>query len=134
MSNLIAKINDPTVNTITIPVTANVSGSTTQPQVQTDLTSGVKNLTQQLIEIQKQKLLNTGKDKINDAINNIIKGNTTTKDSTNTTKNNTVKDVLGGILGNSNTTKDSTKTDSSNTKNPVKDVLGGIFGKKKKSN
>ena len=134
VNNLIAKINDPTVNTITIPVTANVSGSTTQPQVQTDLTSGVKNLTQQLIEIQKQKLLNTGKDKINDAINNIIKGNTTTKDSTNTTKNNTVKDVLGGILGNSNTTKDSTKTDSSNTKNPVKDVLGGIFGKKKKSN
>ncbi len=134
VNNLIAKINDPTVNTITIPVTANVSGSTTQPQVQTDLTSGVKNLTQQLIEIQKQKLLNTGKDKINDAINNIIKGNTTTKDSTNTTKNNTVKDVLGGILGNSNTTKDSTKTDSNNTKNPVKDVLGGIFGKKKKSN
>ncbi len=134
VNNLIAKINDPAVNTITIPVTANVTGSTTQPQVQTDLTSGVKNLTQQLIEIQKQKLLNTGKDKINDAINNIIKGNTTTKDSTNTTKNNTVKDVLGGILGNSNTTKDSTKTDSSNTKNPVKDVLGGIFGKKKKSN
>ena len=134
VNNLIAKINDPAVNTITIPVTANVTGSTTQPQVQTDLTSGVKNLTQQLIEIQKQKLLNTGKDKINDAINNIIKGNTTTKDSTNTTKNNTVKDVLGGILGNSNTTKDSTKTDSINTKNPVKDVLGGIFGKKKKSN
>lgn len=129
---LINKINDPAVNNITIPVTASVSGNTTKPQVSTDLTSGVKALTQQLVEIQKQKLINQGKGKLNDAIGNILNNNNQSSDSTSTTTNNPVKDVIGGLLG-GNKPKDSTKTDSTKTKNNVKDVLGGLFGKKKKS-
>ena len=129
---LINKINDPAVNNITIPVTASVSGNTTKPQVSTDLTSGVKTLTQQLVEIQKQKLINQGKGKLNDAIGNILNNNNQSSDSTSTTTNNPVKDVIGGLLG-GNKPKDSTKTDSTKTKNNVKDVLGGLFGKKKKS-
>ncbi|WP_299124858.1 AsmA-like C-terminal region-containing protein [uncultured Winogradskyella sp.] len=117
VNRLIGKINDAEVNKITIPVTANIGGTFSSPQIKTDLTSGVSNLTKQLIEIQKQKLLNQGSNKI--------------------------EDLLGGILGgNSNNTKtDSTtkKTDSikANTndkiKEGVKDVLGGILGGKKKS-
>ena len=129
---LINKINDPAVNNITIPVTASVSGNTTKPQVSTDLTSGVKTLTQQLVEIQKQKLINQGKGKLNDAIGNILNNNNQSSDSTSTTTNNPVKDVIDGLLG-GNKPKDSTKTDSTKTKNNVKDVLGGLFGKKKKS-
>ena len=109
-----------------------VSGNTTKPQVSTDLTSGVKTLTQQLVEIQKQKLINQGKGKLNDAIGNILNNNNQSSDSTSTTTNNPVKDVIGGLLG-GNKPKDSTKTDSTKTKNNVKDVLGGLFGKKKKS-
>ena len=60
VNQLIGKINDTEVNNITIPITANISGVFTNPTVKTDLTSGVKNLTNQLIEIQKQKLLNEG--------------------------------------------------------------------------
>ncbi|WP_400074945.1 AsmA-like C-terminal region-containing protein [Winogradskyella sp. R77965] len=117
VNRLIGKINDTEVNKITIPVTANIDGTFSSPKIKTDLTSGVSNLTKQLIEIQKQKLLNQGSDKI--------------------------EDLLGGILGgNSNSTKTdstTTKTDSIKTntndkiKEGVKDVLGGILGGKKKS-
>ena len=57
VNRLIGKINDPEVEKITIPVTANINGNFTSPNISTDLTSGVSNLTNQLIEIQKQKLL-----------------------------------------------------------------------------
>lgn len=129
---LINKISDPAVNNIIIPVTASISGNTTKPIVSTDLTSGIKTLTQQLVEIQKQKLINNGKDNLNDAISNILNGNNKNNDSTSTSSNNTIKDVLGGILEGNNP-KDLTKTDTVKTKNNVKDVLGGIFEKKKKS-
>ncbi|WP_296385523.1 AsmA-like C-terminal region-containing protein, partial [Winogradskyella sp.] len=115
VNRLIGKINDDEVDQIKIPVTANIGGTFTSPQITTDLTSGVSSLTKQLIEIQKQKLLNQGKDK--------------------------VKDLLGGLLdGNSNSTKtDSTKTKTDSTKStdPIKEglnsVLGGLLGGNKKS-
>lgn len=153
---LINKINDPAVNDISIPVTASITGNTLKPDVKTDLTSGVKSLTNQLIEIQKQKIINQGKDKLQDVVGDILGGNNTTKDSTNIKNNtvkdvlggilngnnkpkdstkikdNTVKDVLGGILGGNNKPQDSTKTDSTKIKDPVKNILGNIFGGKKK--
>lgn len=123
VNRLIGKINDNEVNKITIPVTANITGSFTNPKVSTDLTSGISSLTKQLIEIEKQKLLGQGKDKIRDLLGGIINNNTptgptTTKDSTkitiDTTKTNPitnpinqgVKDVLGGILGGKKKKKD----------------------------
>src|SRR5690606_25477753 len=66
INRLIGKINDNEVNKITIPVTANISGSFTNPKISTDLTSGVTNLTKQLIEIEKQKIIGKGTDKIKD--------------------------------------------------------------------
>ncbi|WP_298900356.1 AsmA family protein [uncultured Psychroserpens sp.] len=114
VNQLIGKINDPEVNTITIPVSANITGSYTNPQVQTDLTSAVSNLTKKLFEIQQEKLLNQGKDKIND--------------------------LLGGILGDSkkDTPKNSPeiKNDTTKTTDPlkegVKDLLGGLLKNRKK--
>ena len=113
VNRLIGKINDPDVNKITIPVTAKIGGTFTQPNITTDLTSAASNLTKQLIDIQKQKLLNKGEDKIND--------------------------LLGGLLeGNKKTPTDSVKVDSTKTtskdnlKEGVKNILGGILKKKKK--
>lgn len=129
VNRLIGKINDAEVNNITVPVTANISGIFSNPTVKTDLTSGVKNLTNQLIAIQKQKLLNQGKDKVKDLIGDVIGGNKTKSDSIKKEQNNTVEGVLGGILGNKKTT-DSTKTNT--TEETVKNVLGGLLGGKKK--
>lgn len=103
VNDLIAKINTDEANKLTIPVTASIGGSFLSPTVSTDLSSGVAHLTKQLIEIQKQKFINQGKDQI--------------------------KDVLGGLFGGNKSKEDSTSTEA---KNPVKDILGGFLGGKKK--
>ena len=131
VNRLIGKINDNDVNKISIPVTANLTGSFTSPSVKTDLTSGVKKLTAQLIEIEKQKLLNTGKDKIKDLLG-INSSNQTANDSTKTQTNTPVKDVINGIISGGNSQNPNTPADSTKQQgNIIKDVLG-IFGKKKK--
>ncbi|RSK39843.1 AsmA family protein [Mangrovimonas spongiae] len=113
INRLIGKIDDQEVNNISIPVTANIGGSFTSPTVKTDLSSATTNLTNQLIEIQKQKLLNQG--------------------------SNTIKDLLGGLNDNQNqdtetqTNTDSTNTNSNTVEEGVKDLIGNIFGKKKQA-
>lgn len=138
VNRLIGKINDNSVNNLTIPVTANIGGSISSPNVKTDLTSGVSNLTKQLIEIEKQKLLNTGKDKIKDLLGGVV-GNqntetTTNSDTTNTqtTNSTTIKGVLDDIIKGNETTKDTTKTTTKpTTKSTVKGILGELLGNKK---
>ncbi|MFI1744384.1 AsmA family protein [Thalassobellus sediminis] len=131
VNQLIGKIDSEDAKNITIPVTASIGGSYTSPTVKTDLTSGVSNLTKQLVEIEKQKLLNKGKDKVADLIGNVIGGNKTKTDSIKQQQNNTVKDVLGDIIGGNKTT---TKTDTTktNTNTAIKNVLGGLLDGKKK--
>ena len=128
VNRLIGKIDSEEAKNITIPVTANIGGSYTSPTVTTDLTSGVSNLTKQLIDIEKQKLLNQGKDKVKDLIGDVIGGNKSKTDSIKQKQNNTVKDVLNDIIGNNKTETDSL----SNSKNDVGTILGGLLGKKKK--
>jgi hypothetical protein len=135
VTSLISKIDSDEANNITIPVTANIGGSYTSPTVKTDLTSGVTNLTKQLVEIQKQKLLNQGKDKVTDLIGGLISGNKTKTDSTKTEQTKAVTDVLGGILGNKTTETDTTTTKATSTTkttDAVKNVLGGFLKKKTK--
>lgn len=115
VNQLIGKINDNEVNKISIPITANISGSYTNPKVSTDLTSGVTNLTKQLVEIEKQKFLNQGKDKIKDLLGGLTGTNSDTKTETDTTKTNTTTPVKNETV-----------------KEGVKNVLGGLLGGKKK--
>ncbi|KAA2218504.1 AsmA-like C-terminal region-containing protein [Maribacter flavus] len=139
INNLIARIDDRSLDSLTIPVTANIGGVYNSPEITTDLTSGIKTLTNQLIEIEKQKLVNKGKDKAKDLIGDILSGSTK-KDTTGQDTKTGAKEVLSGILGGSNKA-DSTKikTDTLSTppkkeeavKEAAKDVLKGLFGKKK---
>lgn len=141
VTSLIAKIDDKQLENLTIPVIANIGGDYTSPQVTTDLTSGIKSLTSKLIEIQKQKLINKGKDKAKDLLSDVLGGNSKEKDSDKTedqTKE-AVKDVLGGILGRDKKDSTEVKTDSippkkeeDVVKEKAKDILGGLLGKKKK--
>ncbi|MFS4493561.1 AsmA-like C-terminal region-containing protein [Maribacter sp. 2308TA10-17] len=141
VTNLIAKIDDGQLDNLTIPVVANIGGDYNSPNVTTDLTSGIKTLTSRLIEIQKQKLINKGKDKATELLTDVLGGNSKEEDSTKTedpTKD-AVKDVLGGILGKDKKDTTATKTDSipSKTEEDVvkekaKDIIGGFLGRKKK--
>ncbi|MCJ7466430.1 MAG: AsmA family protein [Maribacter sp.] len=141
INNLIAKIDDKALTNLTIPVIASIGGEYNSPQITTDLSSGVKNLTNQLIEIEKQKLLNQGKDKAKDLIGGILAGNQAKRDSTqkeNPTSEG-VKEVLTGILGTKKKDSVSAKSDSTPAKkdqeivkDKAKEVLGDLLGKKKK--
>jgi len=141
INNLIAKIDDDSLDDLTIPVIANIGGNYTSPAVSTDLMGGVKSLTTKLVEIQKQKLINKGKDKAKDLLGDVLGQNKNEKDSTLATdpvKEN-AKDVLGGLLGKK---KDSAKTQTDSipaekkeedvVKEKAKDILGGLLGGKKK--
>ena len=114
VNQLLGKINDPEVNTISIPVTANITGSYTNPNIKTDLSSGVSKLTQQLIEIEKQKLINKGTDKVTDLLGGLLGGKDSKKASDST-----------------QTKVDSTKTDP--LKEGVNNILGGLLKKRKKA-
>ncbi|MDB4292314.1 DUF3971 domain-containing protein [Maribacter sp.] len=139
VTSLIAKIGEDELQELTIPVTANIGGDYASPQVTTDMSSGVKSLTSKLIEIQKQKLINKGKDKATDLLKDVLGGgdkNDSTKTATDQEK---VKDILGGILGNKSKDSTKTKTDSvppkkeeDVVKEKAEDILGGLFGNKKK--
>jgi hypothetical protein len=132
VTKLISQLNDDSVGEVTIPVTANIGGNFTNPSVSTDLTSGVKTLTSKLVEMQKQKLVNQGKDKVKDLLSDAFKkeGSDTTK-----TNSNGVKETIGNILGGK---KDTTATDSTkaqkqdDVKDAAKAILGGLLKKKKK--
>ncbi len=132
VNNLIAKLNDNSLQEVTVPVTANIGGSFTDPTVSTDLTSGVKTLTTKLVEIQKQKLVNKGKDTAKDLLSDVFKKD---EGDTTATKSSGVKEALGNLLGGQKETKtDTTKTTTKeeDVKNTAKSVLGGLLGKKKK--
>ena len=103
---MIAQLNDDEANNIKVPVSTLISGKFTQPTIKTDLKAAVANLTKQVANNQKDKLLNQGKDKITDA--------------------------LSGLLGGKK--KDSTKVDSlkDSTKEVAKDLLKGLFNRKRR--
>lgn len=130
VTKLLAQMNDESLGEVTVPVTANIGGSFTDPSVSTDLTSSVKTLTSKLVEMQKQKLVNQGKDKAKDLLSDVFKKDE--NDTTSTTSQG-VKETLGNLLGGEKKTTDSTKaTKEDEVKNAAKSVLGGLLGKKKK--
>lgn len=112
INRLIGKIDEQAVNNISIPVSANITGTFNNPNVKTDLTSGISSLTKQLIEIEKQKLINKGKDQILDLLGGLNNSQNPSKpkDSTSTTKptSDPIKNVLDEIIkGGSTKPKDS---------------------------
>jgi len=140
IANLIARIDEKSLENLTIPVTANIGGGYSSPTVTTDLTSGIKNLTAQLIEVEKQKLINKGKDKAKDFIGDLITKNQQATDSTKKKNQESAKDVIGGLLGGTTKKADSTgKTDTTAIakkeaqKEVAKKIIGGLFGKKKEA-
>ncbi len=106
-SRLIAQLNDEELNTIKIPVNALITGKFTSPTIKTDLNSAITNLSKQIANKQKDKLINKGKGEITNALGNLLNKNKKDSIATDTIKKNTVEEA-------------------------AKDILGGLFKKKKK--
>ncbi len=109
VNKLISNINDSDIKQLSVPVTASIGGSYTKPSIKTDLKTAIGNLTQQLVEIKKQQLLNKGKAKVTDLIGSALGGKKT--DSTKTKATDALKDPI---------------------KDGAKNLLNNLFNKKKK--
>jgi hypothetical protein len=80
-------------NIKTIPVKANLTGSFSNPNFSTNMKDATANLIKDLVEKQKQGLLDKGKNKLT----NLLGGNAK-KDSTKTKKADEVKSLLKGLF------------------------------------
>jgi hypothetical protein len=100
-SQLIAQLNDKEQNDIKVPVNALITGKFQQPAIKTDLTSAIANLSKQIANKQKEKLVEKGKDEVTNVLNGLLGGSEKEKDSTttDTVKKNNVKEVANDILG-----------------------------------
>lgn len=95
VTSLLSKLNPKDAAEVkSVPVKANLTGSFTSPNFSTNIKDATSNLINDLVEKQKQSLLNQGKDKLN----NLLNINKNDKDSTETKEN--TSDKIKGVLGN----------------------------------
>ncbi len=141
LNSLIAQIDEKELDNLTLPVKATVGGFYDAPQINTDLTTGMKDLTSRLLAVQKQKMINKGSEKAGELLGGLLSTKDNEKDSLSEehAENGKLNDVLGDVLTNQ-TKKEDTATlseDSIVKEDPLaktaKGILGGILGGKKKS-
>ena len=120
LSSILSKLKEEDVKNITIPVIATIGGSFSSPAIKTDLKQSVANLTKQLIQVQKDKLLSKGTSALSGLLNNVLKGKTDTKQT-------------DSIQTDSTQTKTTKKTAKDAVNDAAKNILGGLFSKKKKT-
>ena len=114
-NELIAKLSPAdAVKLESIPVSAILTGNFSNPKISTDIKTAVTNLTNQLIQQQKERLVKQGTSALTDLINKNKKPGDTTKTVLPTTKEEVQTKV-----------KEEVKTKAS-------DLLNGLFNKKKK--
>ncbi|MGK0447905.1 MAG: hypothetical protein ACJA2M_001685 [Polaribacter sp.] len=92
--NLISKLSPKDASEIkTIPVKASLNGSFNNPSFSTNIKEATTNLIKNLVQKQKQHLIDKGKNRITD----LLDGNSK-KDSTKTNKIEDVKNLLNGLF------------------------------------
>ncbi len=135
VNRLLKELNDPAVQQVTVPVSARISGSYTQPAVDTDLPAAVQNLTASLVEYQKQKLLAGGQAKAEQLLGNLLGGGTDSTgaaDAPAADLGKVVGDVLGATGQKAPKSADSTAATKDETvKETARNILGGLLKKKK---
>jgi hypothetical protein len=114
VTKLLAKLDPADANAMTISLPVGLTGDFLNPKVSLNTKAAVSELTNKLMEKQKEHLVNKGTDILKD----IVTGGSQPKDSVKTSKSGSttqettkkvVTDILGGILGNKKK-KDTTKT------------------------
>jgi len=105
-----------------VPVKANITGTFSQPKIQTDMKEVVANLTKQIVDKQKNDLINKGKDALGGAI-----GNAVGKDSLNVPTSK--EEINQKIEEKKEEIKEKAKEE---VKDKAKDALNNLFGGNKK--
>lgn len=123
VTDLLSKLSGNEAKNLVVPVKANLTGTFSNPKVSTDMNEVVKKLTAQIVEYQKNELINKGKD----ALSNMV-GNAIGKDSVNipTTKEEIKKEVEKEIEKKKEEVKEEVKE---KVKDKTKDAIKNLFGK-----
>jgi hypothetical protein len=128
-ASLLSKLEAKDVESISVPVPVQLLGSMLKPQISLNLKTALTNLTNQIVEIQKQKLKEKGKETLTGAVKDVLSGNNPLGG---------IKDALkGGSSKPADTTatKDPAKDTKEATKDKIKETAGGLlnglFNKKK---
>lgn len=138
VNKLLSSINDPDLGEIHIPVIAQVGGSYDKPTLKSDVKSQTRVLTDQLVEIQKQKYLNQGKNKLNEIVGDVLANKDESQDRAadgESTKN-PLSEALQNIPNrNTDSTKVAEKDSKSNSevKKAAKSLLNGLLKSNKKA-
>ncbi|KQC32184.1 membrane protein [Nonlabens sp. YIK11] len=127
---LLSKLQDSEIENLTVPVPVRFSGSFAAPNVQVNLESAITNLTNQIVEIQKQKLKDRGENALGGAIDDLTTGKNPLGG---------IKDVLTGKKpAATDTTAIKKPTDSvakpapkEQVKETARNLLNGLLKKKK---
>lgn len=114
VTSLLSKLDPAEANTMMVTLPVSLGGTIKSPTVAVNTKAAVSQLTQQLIEKQKGKLIDKGTNLLDDILGDKL--------------------PLGSNQNKPNSNKDSTTTKPAETviKDVVEDVFGGLFGKKKK--
>lgn len=133
VTKLLSQLQDTEVEDLTIPVVATIGGSFSAPTVRTDLASGVQKLTSRLLEVQKQRATEQGKEKAKDILGGLL-GKRDTTAASDTTKSQSIEKTVGDVLGGSRDTVpgDSTPKQGEQVKEAARNVLGNLLKKKPK--
>lgn len=73
-ASLLAKLDNSDIENMMVPIPVQLSGSFMKPKVDLNLDLAVKNLTNQIVEVQKARLKEKGKETINNAVGDILGG------------------------------------------------------------
>jgi hypothetical protein len=123
VQGMVASLGEEDLKGLSIPVKIGLTGTHNAPKLSSDLSSGVKSLTSQLVELQKQKLINKGSEKAQSLLGGLL-GNKT--DSTEIKES---ESTLGNVLkGLTIRPKDSLANDSLNkAANPLEEKATGLL-------
>lgn len=110
VTSLLSKLTAAEKENLSVGLPVSLSGNFTKPNVNLDVKTATTALTNQIVELQKQRIKDKAEDKLGNVLGGLLGGNTpkpadTTSTSGNTTTSNTntssqvIKDVAGGILG-----------------------------------
>lgn len=123
------QVDENTLKALTLPVIVKIEGSYTQPIVRTDLTTGMSQLTTQLIELQAQKLVRQGRDKAKDLLSAVVQKKSTDSSTTNTSE---LEATLGRLLHNTSEDTVTSKRKEDPIIKTARSIFGGLLGTDKK--
>ena len=131
VNKLLASIGDQSLEEVSVPVVANIGGSYTQPRIKTDMKEQAKALTNELVDIQKEKYINKGKKEVDQLLGGVLGTDKKQDTGAAVSTSEAVSDVLG---------KSSKKEGDQTSENPsdkvlkekAKSILGGLLNSKKR--